>query len=123
MREVSQSRGEPAGLFPDSPNTHQDMTESTIAISVKVELFGTPRIQSGRAAVELSLPFPARRQDLVFALAEECPTLVGHGLKEDLSDLEDGYVFNRNGLAFLGVSDFKVENGDCILLISSQAGG
>ena len=99
------------------------MTEPTVAISVKVELFGTPRLQSGHAAVELALPCPARRRDLVLALAEACPALVGHGLKEDLSDLEDGYVFNRNGLAFLGAGDFQVEDGDCFLLISSQAGG
>ena len=99
------------------------MTKTTTAISVKVELFGTPRIQSGHREVLLNLCVPARRKDLVRALAEQCPALVGHGVKADLSDLEDGYVFNLNGLAFLGEGDFRVDDGDCILLISSQAGG
>lgn len=99
------------------------MTEATTAISVTVELFGTPRIQSGRRTIELTLPSQARRGDVVQALGEQCPALVGHGVRADLSDLEDGYIFNRNGLAFLGEKDFMAQGGDCFLLISSQAGG
>ena len=73
--------------------------------------------------MELSLPPSTTRKQLVAALADACPLLVGHGVRPDLSDLEEGYVFNRDGLAFLGDGDFVVEHGDCLLLISSQAGG
>ena len=59
----------------------------------------------------------------VAALADHCPSLLGHGLKEDLTDLEDGYVFNLNGLTFLGEGDFTLADGDALLLLSSQAGG
>ena len=99
------------------------MAGAVAAIKVKVELFGTPRIQSGRRELELLLPCPVRRLALVRALAEACPALVGHGVRTDLSDVEEGYVFNLNGLAFLGEGDFTLEDGDSILLISSQAGG
>ena len=99
------------------------MNEVTATVRVKVELFGTARIRCGTAAVELAVQHPANREKLVAVLAEQCPSLVGHGLKADLTDLEDGYVFNRNGLAFLGESDFILEDGDSLLLISSQAGG
>jgi len=96
---------------------------AAITVRVKVELFGTPRIHCGITAVELAVPYPANRSSLVAALAEQCPSLPGHGLKEDLSDLEDGYVFNLNGLTFLGEGDFTLSDGDALLLISSQAGG
>ncbi len=99
------------------------MNGTAATVRVKVELFGTPRIHSGTAAVELAVPYPANRGKLVAALAKQCPALLGHGLKEDLTDLEDGYVFNLNGLAFLGEADFTLANGDSLLLISSQAGG
>ena len=99
------------------------MTGTVSTIQVKVELFGTPRIQSGRRELFLTLSPAAGKQELVGALAEACPGLVGHGVRWDLSDLEEGYVFNRNGLAFLGKTDFCMEDGDALLLISSQAGG
>ena len=100
-----------------------ESTNATNAINVKVELFGTPRVKSGHREVSLSLPGAARRPDLIQALALFCPALVGPVLRPDLSDLADGYVFNHNGLAFLGDGDFTISDGDCLLLISSQAGG
>ena len=99
------------------------MTVSTATVTVRVELFGTPRIRTGRRQVELSIPQPANRGRLIAALVQECPALVGHGLKEDLTGLEDGFAFNLNGLTFPGESDFILAQGDSVLLISSQAGG
>ena len=92
-------------------------------ISVTIELFGSPRMVGGATALELLIPATASRECLIAALAHRCPALVGHGLKEDLTDLEEGYVFNRNGLTFLGDGEFTFEDGDSLLLISSQAGG
>ncbi len=97
--------------------------EAAGLINVRVELFGTPRLRSGLRELNLRLPATADRQDVVSALADACPALVGHGLRADLSDLEAGYVFNRNGLAFWGEGYFAVADGDSLLLISSQAGG
>ena len=99
------------------------MNRTTATVNVRVELFGTPRIHCGTTAVELAVSRPANRGKLVAALAERCPALLGHGLKDDLSNVEDGYVFNLNGLAFIGDSDFTLSEGDSLLLLSSQAGG
>ena len=99
------------------------MNGTTATVNVKVELFGTPRIHAGTMAVELAVPHPANRGKLVAALAEQCPALLGHGLKEDMTDLEEGYVFNLNGLSFLGEADFTLSDGDSLLLLSGQAGG
>ncbi len=88
-----------------------------------MELFGLPRRRSGLRELELDLPFGVSRREVVGALARACPVLMGNGLREDLTDLEDGYLFNRNGTAFLDGEDIGLRSGDCLLLRSSQAGG
>ena len=99
------------------------MPETIATIGVKVELFGPPRLGSGRREVELTLPLSANRRCLVAALAQACPALVGNGLRRDLTDLAEGYVFNRNGVDFLGDGDFSLKDGDALLLFCGQAGG
>ena len=99
------------------------MTRARESIRVTVELFGTPRIRCGRTEVELAVPCQATRSRVIAALADECPGLVGHGIRADMADLEEGFVLNLNGLAFLGEGDFNLSDGDALLLISSQAGG
>ena len=99
------------------------MTEQAASIRIRVELFGLPRLRSGLRELELVLPSLVSRREVVGALAQVCPTLVGNGLREDLTDLEDGYLFNRNGTVFLGVEEIDLRSGDFLLLLSSQAGG
>ncbi len=94
-----------------------------IGIAVKVELFGTPRLAAGRREVELVLPPEAGRQQFAAALAEACPALVGKVIRDDLSGLQDGYVLNLNGLAFLEGESLHVREGDSLLILSNQAGG
>ena len=101
--------------------THTATTATDVR--VKVEVYGVPRLRSGVRDVEVRVPSPCRRRNLVAALAEQCPALVGNAIRPDLSDLEEGYTFNLNGLAFLGEGSFTVAEGDALLLISSQAGG
>lgn len=99
------------------------MEPGTATVAVTLELFGTPRLRSGLREVALELPVPVDRSRLVRALAEACPVLVGLALREDLTDLQDGYVLNHNGLAFLHRERLELRPGDSLLLLSSQAGG
>ena len=90
---------------------------------IRVELFGLLRIITGRREMDVSLPANAGHTELMVALAEACPVLVGRAIRPDLSALEDGYVFNLNGVAFLGDGDLDLKPGDTLLLLSNQAGG
>jgi len=99
------------------------MTQQVAMVLVRVELFGLPRLRSGQRAVELALPLAATRRQVVTALAQACPALVGCGLRDDLEDLQEGYLFNRNGTAFLTGDEVRLRAGDFLLLLSSQAGG
>jgi hypothetical protein len=92
-------------------------------VTVPVELFGTPRLRAGRPVVEVILPQGASRRQVVGALAKACPELVGHAILDDLSGLQDGFVFNRGGTAFLSGEQFSIQQGDSLLLLSNQAGG
>ncbi len=92
-------------------------------ITVKVELFGTCRLRSGRDEVSLVLTPDVSRRDLLQTLARACPSLVGSAIREDLSGLEDGYLLNLNGTAFLSGEMLTLRAGDSLLLLSSQAGG
>ena len=98
------------------------LTEN-IGIAVKVELFGTPRLAAGRREVELILPSGSGRQEFAAALAEACPALIGKVIRDDCSGLQEGYVLNRNGLAFLQGDALDVGDGDSLLILPNQAGG
>lgn len=98
------------------------LTNNT-GIAIKVELFGMPRLAAGRRQVKLVIAPEACRQQFIAGLAEACPALVGKVIREDFSGLREGYVLNRNGLDFLTGDDLNVQDGDSLLILSSQAGG
>ena len=104
-----------------SPNT--PVTPAKAGVSIKVELFGTARLATGKRSVEVSLPANASRRDFICALAAACPQLVDHVLRPDLTDLQDGYLLNRSGRTFLTGDAISVVPGDSLLIISNQAGG
>ena len=99
------------------------MPGSTATIALKVELFGIPRLRTGRREVDLVLPPQPSRAQVIQALAQACTLLVGNAIRDDLSGLQEGYVFNCNGTVFLADEDFDLGPGDILLLLSSQAGG
>ena len=99
------------------------MAHPTATLSILVELYGTPRLRSGRREIALELRPEASRKEVVLALAEACPELVGHAICHDLNDLDQGFVFNHSGRTFLSGDRFSFQPGDTLLLLSSQAGG
>ena len=98
-------------------------TAENTKVAVKVELFGTARLATGKRAVEVALPKNANRRDFVCALAAACPQLVDHVIRPDLTDLQEGYLLNRGGRTFLTGDAISVAPGDSLLIISNQAGG
>ena len=100
----------------------KDSPQATVT-HVRVELFGVPRILAGRKHVDLAVDPPADRAALAHSLALTCPALVGKVIRADGSDIEDGYVFNLDGTAFLPAEMPRLLEGDSLLLLSSQAGG
>ena len=99
------------------------------AVVVTVELFGMARVHAGVNSMDLSVDAQAPVADLLRALAQELPGLVGNALRQaddGTIALTDGYALNRNGLVFLPPEvDPPLDwvAGDSLLLLSNQAGG
>ena len=88
-----------------------------------VELFGVARLLAKTAEVSLVLPQGATLSHVFSTLAERLPILVGPVITADRSGLTGGYACNINGQDFVRSPDVKVNPGDSILIISSDAGG
>jgi molybdopterin converting factor small subunit len=92
-------------------------------ISCTVELFGMARLIAKTKIVELQLPQEATLADLLVALAEQLPSLVGRVISPEKNNLMSGCACNVNGLEFVRDPDVKIRTGDKILIISADAGG
>jgi hypothetical protein len=92
-------------------------------VTVQVELYGLAQIACGRRQVAIAVPQQAAVTDIMRALAEACPALLGGVIRADLSGLCESYVLNLNGLVFVARDRLQLQPGDTLLLFSSQAGG
>lgn len=90
-------------------------------MTVRVELFGVPRLLVGARHLDVE-PVGPTLADAARALAAACPALVGKVLDPATGWPVEGYTFavgarfTRNPAAVLGA-------GESLLLVSSQAGG
>ena len=89
----------------------------------QIDLFGTARLQAGVERVFVPVAPRGTLRDLVAALAEQAPGLVGGVLDVEGQRLVDGYIFNRDGRDFLASLDAPVAPGERFLLLASVAGG
>lgn len=81
------------------------------------------RLACGARDVEIEVPLVAGVGDIVTALSEACPELVGEVILQDRSRLRESYTFNLNGTRFLSNEPLHLQTNDKLLLFSSQAGG
>ena len=104
-------------------NTAQAKKATLSLVTIQAELFGLARLLCARRQVQITVPTQATTSHLVAALATACPQLVGQAILEDRSGLQESYIFNLNGTAFLSDQQLELKRGDKVLLFSSQAGG
>jgi molybdopterin-guanine dinucleotide biosynthesis protein A/molybdopterin converting factor small subunit len=91
------------------------------AMSISVELFGVARLLAKTQTVSLVLPEAATLRQVLAALAEKLPVLVGRVINSD--GLVAGYTCNINGLDFVRSPSAKIKSGDKIFILSADAGG
>lgn len=86
---------------------------------VTVELTGPARIQAGRKEVSIIVQDDATWRDVVAALAQALPVLVGKAITEDRRDLIWPYLLNLGGRRT--VRDFdenaQIKEGDLLSLL------
>ena len=121
---------DPDGLSFLNMNSPQDYEEalrrwekSRPSSICTVELFGVARLLAKTKEVSLSLPRQATLSQVLSALAERLPILVGRVIDRNRSGLISGYTCNINGLEFVRATSAKVNSGDKIFILSADAGG
>ena len=93
------------------------------SISCTVELFGGARLRAKIARVNLTLAQGATLSDVLSALADRLPVLVGPVITLDAKGLSSGHACNVNGRNFVRDASFEIHAGDSVFIISADAGG
>ena len=96
---------------------------TTRRFDVNIELFGTARMACGQRRVHMEVFKDSSLEDIIKTLSEIHPELVGTAIREDLTGLMESYIFNLNGTEFLSDDRLFFNQGDTLMLFSSQAGG
>jgi molybdopterin-guanine dinucleotide biosynthesis protein A len=96
---------------------------SNSSMTCTVELFGVARLLAKIPKITLTLPQDATAADLFSAMAAKLPVLVGKVIKPDAKGLISGHACNLNGRDFMRDASFKIHAGDCVFIISADAGG
>jgi hypothetical protein len=88
-----------------------------------VELYGVARQIARIRSVSLPVVEGATLSEILSALADELPSLVGRVIAPDRLSLTTGYACNVNGLAFVRDATAAVSPGDSLIIVSADAGG
>lgn len=88
-----------------------------------VELFGVARLLAKTQVIPLTLLPDASLADVLAAIAQRLPILVGRVIDSDRMSLSAGFACNINGITFVRDPATKIRSEDKIFIISADAGG
>jgi molybdopterin converting factor small subunit len=92
-------------------------------LSCTVELFGVARLLAKTRVISLSLAPDATFAQVVSAVAQRLPVLVGRVINPNATDLLPGFACNINGMDFVRDRETKIRRDDKIFILSADAGG
>jgi molybdopterin converting factor small subunit len=94
-------------------------------MQVRVELLGLSRLVTGQREVSLDLDSEATYRDIVRALSEKYPALIGNVIQSDRESLQAPNIFNLNARQMIQSKQMEnpLNEGDRIILMSMSAGG
>jgi molybdopterin converting factor small subunit len=122
--EIRRLDGTGASFFNmNTPEDYAEALERWESAHCTVELFGVARLVANTREVSVALSPGATVADVLGALAEKLPALVGRVIKSDRRSLVDGYACNVNGTEFIRSGAAPVESGDSLVILSADAGG
>jgi molybdopterin converting factor small subunit len=92
---------------------------------VEVELFGLPRLIAGESVVTFSLKDQATFRDVVRALVQQYPDMVGDVVQADGETMQAPNILNLDGRRMIQPHemDESPSDGDRIIVMSMSAGG
>jgi molybdopterin converting factor small subunit len=91
-------------------------------MSIRVEFFGIARQRAGVAELSLALKRPeVVLAEVLGALATRLPTLADEWITD--GRLHESLTANLDGLRFVSDPTTVVRDGQCLLILSADAGG
>lgn len=87
--------------------------------TVRIELYGVPRIKAGCARVDVEA---ATLSEALLGLAQNCPALAGSVVLEN-GTLRPAYRVSLNSERFLTDPATELAAGDVLLLLAADVGG
>jgi molybdopterin converting factor small subunit len=91
-------------------------------MNIRVEFFGIPRRRAGVAETVVRLNSDEiRLGDVLVNLASRFPALAADCFRGER--LRKGVAVNLDGRRFLTDPDTRLQNGDCLLVLSADGGG
>ena len=92
-------------------------------ITCRVEMWGLPREISGLGEVEVMVKDNASLRDVIAALKRRLPALEGEVIRTGEERLEDSCAFNINGQFCQEDENPRLQDGDCLRLLTLATGG
>lgn len=92
-----------------------------VTAGIRVEFYGIPRSRAGVSNTTVACRGDARLRDVLATLAARFPGLAADCLNG--SCLRAGYVANLGGERFVTDPSTPLQPGDCLLIMSAEAGG
>ena len=94
-------------------------------VRIQVELFGLPRLIAGEKKITLGLEEGATFRDVVRALSQRYPDMVGDVVQVDGETLQAPNILNLDGRRMIQPHqmDEGLGDGDRIIVMSMSAGG
>ena len=93
------------------------------SLSCTVELFGVARLLAKTRIISLSLAPDATFAQVLSAVAQRLPVLVGRVINPNGTDLLPGFACNINGIDFVRDRETQIRQHDKIFILSADAGG
>lgn len=91
-------------------------------MAVRVEFFGTARTRAGVAETAVTpISGKLRLGEAIAILSARFPELAGHCFHGN--EIADGFAACVDGKHFVTNADFELEDGQTLLIMSSDAGG
>ena len=88
-----------------------------------VQMFGLPREITELREIEVDLKDGVGLGDVIYALRNKIPPLVGPVIHTSENRLVEQYKFNVNGRFYFGDTDLQIKRGDRIALLTPATGG
>ena len=94
-----------------------------------VDIYGLPSRITERASVEILLEERPCIEDVVAALRDEIPSMVGEAIRPEGDRLTDSYILNVNGTVYADYNEtqgdgvLSLKDGDRVALLPLSSGG